>query len=206
MITFAAIVPHPPIILPSVGSPEDRQKVDETIKALKELAKKLKEIQPEKIVIISPHPDWGFEVPQYFLTKDFQGEIEKILTGSETTADHFEKGKEFFKTKIAKSTKRIALIISGDLSHRLKEDGPYGFHPDGPKFDREIIDSLKKKDVQRILNLEKIYPEAGECGLRPICFLLGILEAWGKNYSPKILAYQNPWGVGYLSVEIEITS
>ena len=80
-IIFAAISPHPPIILPSVGSKEDREKVKKTIANLKGLSKKLKKINPDKIIISSPHPDWGFNVPLYFLAKDFKGEIEEILIG-----------------------------------------------------------------------------------------------------------------------------
>jgi AmmeMemoRadiSam system protein B len=201
MIIFAAISPHPPIILPSVGSLENRKKVKKTIASLKKLAEKLERLKPELIIISSPHPDWGFEVPLYFLAKNFQGEIKKILTGPERAISHFKKGKDFF-SEIENCQKRIALIASGDLSHCSKKNSPYGFHSDGPKFDQEIISSLKNNNIKRILELENLYPEAGECGLRSICFLLGILEINGKNYRSKILSYQNPWGIGYLTVDI----
>ncbi len=42
MLTFAAISPHPPIILPSVGSKEDREKVKTTIESLEFLGGELK--------------------------------------------------------------------------------------------------------------------------------------------------------------------
>lgn len=41
-IIFASIVPHPPILLPEVGSPQDRTQVKETIKSLEKLGEKLK--------------------------------------------------------------------------------------------------------------------------------------------------------------------
>lgn len=205
-IVFAGISPHPPIILPSVGSAEDREKVKKTILALEKLGKELKKKEPQKIIISSPHPDWGFNVPLYFLARDFKGKIETYLTGSEPPQFYFEEGKELYQ-KISRgpsSGKKLVVIASGDLSHCLKEDGPYGFHPDGPKFDEAFIEALKRKDIETILKLDDLYPEAGECGLRSFCFLLGILEASGLDWQPEILSYEGPFGVGYLVVNFTL--
>lgn len=197
-IIFACISPHPPIILPTVGSPEDRVQVKNTISALENLGKKLKEANPDSIIISAPHPDWGFEVSLYFLAKDFRGRIEKVLIGLESPKFYFEEGKKVYQSKILNLKSKVGIIASGDLSHCLKEEGPYGFYPDGPKFDRELIDSLRQKDIERILQLDEIYPDAGECGLRSFSFLLGILEKSGINGQPEILSYEGPFGVGYL--------
>lgn len=202
MIIFAAISPHPPIILPSVGSPEDRFQVKKTIDALEILGKKLGKLNPDSIIISSPHLDWGFNVPLFFLAEEFRGEIRTNLIELETPEIYFEAGKKTYNT--LKKDKKYALVASGDLSHCLKEDGPYGFHPDGPEFDKALIDSLKKKDIERILKLDEIYPEAGECGLRSFCFLLGILEVSGINWQPEILSYEGPFGVGYLVVDFTL--
>jgi len=86
----------------------------------------------------------------------------------------------------------------------LKEDGPYGFHPDGPKFDKDLIEALKRKDIEKILKLDNMYSEAGECGLRSFCFLLGILEDSGLDYQPEILSYEGPFGVGYLVANFKL--
>ena len=201
-IVFAAISPHPPIILPSVGSKEDRKQVKETIKNLESLGKKLIEVGPQSIIISAPHPDWGFNVPLFFLAKNFKGDVKTYLMGLEKPEFYFEQGKKVYKE--LEKNKKYALIASGDLSHCLKEDGPYGFHPQGPKFDKELIGSLKKKDIKNILKLDDKYPEAGECGLRSFCFILGILEASGINYQPEILSYEGPFGVGYLVAEFKL--
>lgn len=217
-IIFASICPHPPIILPDVGSPEDRAKVKNTIEALEKLGKELEKKNPDKIIISSPHPDWGIKVPLHFLNsirqladkiQNYQhpntpviepGTIYPILTTMDSPKQHFEWGKKFY-LKIKNLKLKIALIASGDLSHYLKTDCPYGFHSDGPKFDNGLIKVLKKKDIEKILKLDKLYPKAGECGLRSFCFLLGILEASDINYQPEILSYECPFGVGYLVVD-----
>ncbi len=229
MINFACISPHPPIILPLVGSEKDRRQVKDTIKSLEELGEKLKEVNPEIIIISSPHPDWGIKVPLHFLSSNLKSQNSKpqlktqnyqnpnniiikssdffsiypILTAIDSPEQHYIWGKGFY-SKIENLKLKISLIASGDLSHCLRQDGPYGFHPDGPKFDKALIDALKKKDIETILKLDEMYPEAGECGLRSFCFLLGILDASGINYQPKILSYEGPFGVGYLVVNFKL--
>jgi len=194
-IVFAAIAPHPPIILPSVGSEKDRIQVKKTINALEDLGKNLEKKNPDSIIISSPHPDWGFNVPLYFLAKDFKGEIKSYLTDLNEPEFHFEKGKQFYGKF---ENKKYALIASGDLSHCLKEQGPYGFHADGPKLDKALINYLKKKDIKNILKLNEKFPQASECGLRSFSFILGILEASKINWNVEILSYESSFGVGYL--------
>ena len=53
-ILGAVAVPHPPIILPEVGHGEE-QKISETIAAYKEIARRIVELNPETIIITSPH-------------------------------------------------------------------------------------------------------------------------------------------------------
>ncbi len=203
MFVFACISPHPPLILPSVGSPTDRQKVKKTIQALNSLAPKLKKVKPDLIIISSPHPDWGFNVPLHFLVKNHHSyKIKPYLIDLESPQVHFQRGQEMIKSLA--QDKKIAWIASGDMSHRLKEDGPYGFHPSGPKFDQEFIKLLKVKDIQGILNLpERLVEEAGECGLRSFCLLLGALEASKTQWQPKVLSYEGPFGVGYLVAQLK---
>jgi len=202
-IIFACFSPHPPLLLPNVGSKDDKQQVKKTIESLESLGKLLAEKKPDSIIISSPHPDWGFNVPLYFLAKNFKGEIKTYLIGFEPPKFSFNKGREFYKK--LKENQNYALIASGDLSHCLKEDGPYGFNPDGPKFDKALMEFLKKKDIENFLKLDEKYPEAGECGLRSFCFLLGILEAAKINWQPKILSYEAPFGIGYLVADFKIT-
>lgn len=213
-IVFSCISPHPPILLPSVGSKEDRLKVEKTIKNLEVLGELMKEKSPDVILISSPHPDWGFNVPLFFLAgrslgedglaKNFKGEIKTYLTGIKEPKFYFEEGKKVYQSTILNLQSKIALIASGDLSHCLKEEGPYAFNPDGPKFDKALIEYLEKKDIENFLKLNEYFPEAGECGLRSFSFLLGILEASGINWKSEILSHEGPFGVGYLVANFKL--
>ena len=88
------------------------------------------------------------------------------------------------------------LIASGDLSHRLTPDAPYGFRPQGPLFDRLVIDALRSRAWEQIEALDPdLVEEAGECGLRPLAILLGAARA--ANLNSEVLSYEGPFGVGY---------
>ena len=50
----AYIVPHPPIILPEVGRGEE-MKIQKTTNAYIEVAKRISQIEPDTIIITSPH-------------------------------------------------------------------------------------------------------------------------------------------------------
>lgn len=200
-IVFACFSPHPPLLLPSVGSEDQRSLVKETIENLQAMGEELKRINPKRIIISSPHLDWGFNVPLHFLNQSLGTEIKEYLTNGHSPRFHFEKGKDYFR-KLEHGD--YALIGSGDLSHCLDKQGPYGFHAQGPLFDKFLIKYLKEKDIDSFLNLDKQFPQAGECGLRSFAFILGILEESKTNWQAKILSYQKPFGVGYLVVKFEL--
>ncbi len=141
--------------------------------------------------------DHGTLVPLYYLTRKVPKL--KLVVISFTLLDlptHFQFGQMLHKA-IKHADERIAVVASGDLSHRLTFDAPAGYSPRGKEFDEKLIDLLKKNDVKSILNLDPgLIEEAGECGLRSIIVLLGILDK--IDYKPEILSYEGPFGVGYL--------
>jgi AmmeMemoRadiSam system protein A len=96
------------------------------------------------------------------------------------------------------------LIASGDLSHRLTPDAPYGYRPEGPVFDRLVIDALRECDWKRIEGVDpELVEEAGECGLRPLAILLGAARTAGLR--SRVLSYEGPFGVGYPVVAFTAT-
>ena len=98
--------------------------------------------------------------------------------------------------------RRTVIIASGDLSHRLKSDGPYGFAPEGPVFDRRVMDHLAAGDFLALLNMDPALCEAaGECGWRSFLIMAGAMD--GRRVIPRLLSYEGPFGVGYGVCSIE---
>ena len=108
---------------------------------------------------------------------------------------HFKLGRCI--AKVAKeSGKRVVFLASGDLSHKLTKDGPYGYAKEGPKFDRLITEAFRTSDFTSLINLPANVSEpAGECGLRSFQIMAGALE--GIETDGKLLSYEGPFGVGY---------
>lgn len=200
MIKIAVISPHAPILLPEVGSADDHKKVKKTLHSLTELGDKFGKANIDEIIISSPHKGWGFNVPLFFLARNFKGKITTFLTGPKPAQEHFTVGQKMAQSLDQK--KIYALIASGDLSHVLLEDGPYRYHPDGPKFDQELIKLLEEKKVSEILRLDDKFTQAADCGLRSFAFALGLLDGSKVEIDPKILSYEGPFGVGYLVAQI----
>lgn len=147
--------------------------------------------------------DHGALVPLYYLAKN-RPKIKLVLISfSYRDMDtHFRFG-QVINAIIQNSSKRIAFVASGDLSHRLTTEAPAGFHPDGKKFDKLLISFLQRKQAKEILKLDSQFIEnAGECGLRSIAILLGVLG--GLRYTPEILSYESPFGVGYLVANFKL--
>ncbi len=262
MLTFAAITPHPPVLIPTIGK-ENIKQIKETVETMEELEKKIYEARPETVIIISPHGsilpdafsinlnptyygsleefgdfttkfefktdtalayrikelmedknipliltsephlDHGVTVPLYFLTKRLNNI--KLLPVGYSLLDfktHFNFG-DYLKEIILNEEKKIAVVASGDLSHRLTEEAPAGFSVRGKEFDQKLVELINNKNTAGILNLDPaLIEEAGECGFRSIIILLGLLER--INYTPEILSYEGPFGIGYLVTNFKL--
>lgn len=143
-----------------------------------------------------PKLDHGAMVPLYFIQKELP-EFKLVRLGLSMLPrnDHMALGKAI--AKVANDLNRkIVFVASGDLSHYLKEDGPYGFHKEGPEFDQKIIEIIKSGELNRFTDLpEPLCERAGECGYRSLLILSGLLDQ--VNIKCDVLSYEGPFGVGY---------
>ena len=147
--------------------------------------------------------DHGVMVPIYFLIEGMKGVPLVPLTFSMLPLSaHFSFG-QAIRRAAERAGKRIAIVASGDLSHRLIRDAPAGYDPMGEVFDKTLIEAIQSYDVPAILNLdEQLIDRAGECGLRSIVILLGALD--GLEVKPDVLSYEGPFGVGYLVASFDV--
>lgn len=172
-----------------------------------QLIGEIKEFTEASIQLVSQEKlDYGCSVPLHLLTNNMPDV--KIVTinyaGTLSLEQHFALGEHLAKV-IANSAKRVALIASGDLSHRLKKNSPVGYSPKGAKFDNKLIEYLNNPETvqKNIFNMDaKLIKDATECGLKSIVVLLGALNK--LVYKPKMLAYQTELGIGYLTMDFKL--
>lgn len=262
-LVFAAITPHPPLLVPTIGKEKTAQ-LQKTTNAFAALEEKLYAAKPEVIIIFSPHgsllegmmsmnvnPSFTLHLKEFgdlVTIQNFKGAIDFAFRLRETVrrADftlniysteeldygagipllflmrhlpetailpignsllpaktHFDFGYQI-KEAIMNTNKRVALIASSDLSHRLTSDAPGGFSPAGKQFDDAVLSALQGRNTTALLNLDPaVVHEAASCGWYTLLMLLGALQR--VNYELSVLAHESPFGVGYLTAEFALS-
>lgn len=256
-IAAAFMVPHPPLIIPQIGKGQE-QNIRQTIESYQEVAHRIGRLQPETIVLISPHQimyadyfhispgakakgdfgrfradqvkievsydtdfvkklcfvadkhnlpagilgerdpslDHGTMVPLYFVEqywKDYR--LVRIGLSGLPLTTHYELGVAIQETAAALNRKTV-VIASGDLSHKLKEEGPYGYQKEGPEYDSRIMSVMEKGAFGQLLEFsEDFCNKAAECGHRSFTIMAGALD--GTDIEAQRLSYEGPFGVGY---------
>jgi aromatic ring-opening dioxygenase LigB subunit len=137
--------------------------------------------------------DFGAAVPLFYF-KNALPKIEIVSLGVSLAnlSQHYEFGK-ILRAVVSETQKRVAIIASGELAHRIFKNSPHGFSPLAKIWDEELIADLRNEKFEKILIRDSFEAEeVGECGLRPLATLLGSSE----NFTPEILSYESPGGIG----------
>lgn len=257
-IVFAAVVPHSPVLLPTIGK-EHLKKLRKTVTALRRLEQELYAAHPDAILIVSPHgpvsddhftldfaeryvPDlkefgvmdagleyrsdmrlmsalreqledrdvpfalrssvgleYGAAVPLSYLAAHLPGIPILPLSPARLPAKaQFEFGQAVQET-LMRSTRRVAVVASADLSHRLTRSAPAGYSPFGRKFDEKILHIFAEKNWSALLTFEaELAGKAAQCGLPVLTVLSGILD--GIEATPELLSYEGPFGIGCATI------
>jgi AmmeMemoRadiSam system protein B len=148
--------------------------------------------------------DYGIGIPLTLLTHT--SKIQKIvpITYSFLPAKAHVQFGRILKDVCSASTKRIAILVSGDLSHTLSSDAPGGFHKSGEEVDQSIIQSIEHMSLSQLLSMdEEMLAQSQECARKPLLILFGMLEK--MNVRPEILSYEHPFGVGLLVAQLHVT-
>lgn len=250
------MVPHPPLIIPTVGRGNERG-IQATINAYEEVADRIAALQPDTIIITSPHTilyldyfhispgagaqgdfgqfgaaqtkisctydtafvaavskaaqgklpagtmgernprlDHATMIPLYFVQKKYQNfKTVRVGLSGESLKEHYQLGQ--LLTHIADQLqRRIVVIASGDLSHKLKDSGPYGYDPAGPQYDQRLMQAMQSANFGELFNFDETFCEqAAECGHRSFTIMAGTLD--GIAVRAQQLSYEGPFGVGY---------
>jgi AmmeMemoRadiSam system protein A len=92
--------------------------------------------------------------------------------------------------------RRVAVIASGDMSHRLTPTAPSGYAPEGKRFDETFLGLLRRGAPAEI---GRIDPAMQEAAAEDVVDSTRVALA-ATGYATKghdVLSYEGPFGVGY---------
>lgn len=151
-----------------------------------------------------PKLDHGVLIPLYYLRKaGVRCPIVRMGLSGFSPLDHYRLGK-CVQDAVNALGRRAVFLASGDLSHKLKADGPYGYAPEGPQFDDAVTHTMASGDFLEFLTIDPALCErAAECGLRSFQVMAGALD--GLAVEPQLLSHEGTFGVGYAIALFPVT-
>ena len=151
-----------------------------------------------------PSLDHGVLIPLYFLRKaGVHCPLVRMGLSGFSALDHYRLG-QCVAEAVDALGRRAVFVASGDLSHKLKADGPYGFAPEGPVFDEAVTKTMASGDFLEFLTMDpSLCDRAAECGLRSFQLMAGALD--GLAVQPQLLSHEGTFGVGYAVALFPVT-
>lgn len=142
--------------------------------------------------------DHGALVPLYYLEQaGWTASVVVLGLPYDLTPDHLQFG-SCLTEAAAQMNKRLAIIASGDMSHRLTPDAPYEYHADAHLYDEQLVAAIAAGSVTDVLNISaELRRLAGEDTYQSLLVALGALGQ--QFHRPQVYSYEYPFGVGYLT-------
>lgn len=143
-----------------------------------------------------PALDHGTTVPLSFIEREYRDyRLLRVGLSGLPLEDHWHFG-AILRKVADRLGRRFVFVASGDLSHCQKKDGPYGYRPAGPEYDRRIMETMGKGAFRELLYFpENFLRESMECGHRSFAIMAGALD--GLAVEPRALSHEDTFGVGY---------
>ena len=140
--------------------------------------------------------DHGVMVPLYFIRQQYTDfKLVRIGLSGLPLEDHYRLG-QLIQRAVAETGRRAVYVASGDLSHKLQPYGPYGFAPEGPEYDKRVMDVCGRAAFGELFDFDEAFCErAAECGHRSFVIMAGALD--GLAVEASRLSHEDVTGVGY---------
>lgn len=257
------LLPHPPVLVPAVGKGQEME-ADATLSAYKAVGAAINDLQPDTIVLLSPHApmfsdfifmyngsvlegdlrrfhadchlsfpqdtalateierlmnnaqlpggrldkatmrrnrlentlDHGAVVPLYYLSSVYKNFKVVVIAPSALDLQRLYQFGQLIRQAAEKLGRKIVIVASGDLSHRVNKESPYGACPEGAEFDQQLVEKLKQGDLPGLFTINHhLREKAAECGYRSLIVLCGAFD--GLPVRTQVFSYEAPFGIGY---------
>ncbi|MBQ5360162.1 MAG: AmmeMemoRadiSam system protein A [Lachnospiraceae bacterium] len=140
--------------------------------------------------------DHGTMVPLYFIEQKYRTfKLVRIGLSGLPLTDHYKLG-QMISRAVDQTGRRVVMVASGDLSHKLQDYGPYGYAPEGPEYDSRIMDVMERGAFGELLEFDEGFCDrAAECGHRSFVIMAGAMD--GRAVKAQTYSHQDVTGVGY---------
>ena len=140
--------------------------------------------------------DHGTMVPLWFIEQKYRDfRLVRIGLSGLSLPEHYALG-QLIQRVVDETGRRAVLVASGDLSHKLKTTGPYGFAEEGPVYDERIMDAASRAAFGEMLRFDESFCEkAAECGHRSFVIMAGAFD--GVTVEAEQFSHEDVTGVGY---------
>nr|MCR5108789.1 AmmeMemoRadiSam system protein B [Lachnospiraceae bacterium] len=143
-----------------------------------------------------PELDHGTMVPLYFINKYYTGyKLVRIGLSGLSLKLHEELG-EIIEAAVERLGRKAVFVASGDLSHCQKAEGPYGYKPEGPEYDKRLMEVMSVGSFEKLKDFDEVFlNKAEECGHRSFVIMAGALKKY--EFTSQVLSHEATFGVGY---------
>ena len=154
--------------------------------------------------------DHGVLVPLTFILASYDAYNLVALSSSAFEGETLARCGAFLAEAAFETGRRVCIIASGDMSHRVSSASPYGRAEEGAKFDHRIQKAIESSDLGAIRAIDHTFREkAGECGYNSLVMALAAMERAAALSYPdappevtgSVLSYEAPFGIGYCVAE-----
>lgn len=142
--------------------------------------------------------DHGVLVPMSYIDQVYNAyKMVHLTTGFHDPKTHYAIGR-WVKEVAEAMNQSVVVVCSGDMSHALKEDGPYTFNPMGKVYDQLVVEGIQAGSAEAVLAIkDEVVEAAAQCGYRS--FILGFGATNGSQIEGHVYSYEGPFGVGYMT-------
>ncbi|MDR3552450.1 MAG: AmmeMemoRadiSam system protein A [Clostridia bacterium] len=145
---------------------------------------------------ISGALDHGCVVPLYYLGAGYASFNLVAMSCSGLDMQRLYRLGKLIAQAAANAGRRVCVAASGDMSHKVNEQSPYGFCPEGAQFDALVAGALQEADLPALLAIDpSVREKAAECGYRSLVILCGAFD--GIKPQVTLLSNEAPFGIGY---------
>ena len=160
-ILAAFMVPHPPMIVPEVGRGSEKQ-VLKTILAYERVADEVAALAPDTLIVTSPHAVMYADYFHISPGRTAAGSLGRFGAPGVRFSERYDTDLVKRICELADEAgfptgTRAVFIASGDLSHKLQPYGPYGFAPEGPEYDRRIMDVCERAAFGELFDFDETF-------------------------------------------------